>query len=141
MSPKAIVRTISTLVLALMLSACAAPRPGEAEIPDGAKVTHRAVFIGESYHDTVGTISLYQSDEPAVIVFEPNFKLPGVDDAVVALGRDGYRPDTGLGPLLRNNGRQAYAVPEHLRIERFNEVWLWSRDRNIPVGLARLVPI
>ena len=141
MSQMRLLRGLACALLVAIVSACASPRPGEAEIPDGAKVTHRAVFIGKSLHDTVGTISIYQSDQPAVVVLEPNFSLSGPNDAVIALGRNGYRPDTGLGPLLRTAGRQAYAVPEHLPIEGYNEVWLWSRGRDIPLGLARLVPI
>ena len=141
MRQKSLVRGLIAVVMALIVSACAGPRPGEAEIPDGAKVTHRAVFIGKNYHDAVGTISLYQSDQPAVIVLEPNFSLSGPKDAMVTLGRDGARANRGLGPLLRNSGRQAYAVPDGLRVEHYNELWLWSEGRGIPVGLARFVPI
>ena len=104
-------------------------------------MTHRAVFIGKELHDTQGTISLYQSQAYPVIVFEPNFKFQGSTDAVVALGRDGYEANTSLGDLFKNSGRQAYAVPEHLPIRKFNEVWLWNRREGIPLGIARLVPI
>lgn len=141
MGNRGVWRLLMAGLLAALVSACSDYRPGEAKIPDGATVTHRAVWIGESYHDTVGTISLYQSKDHPVIVFEPNFSLSGEKDAVVALGRNGYQADTSLGTLLRRNGRQAYAVPEHLQIERFNEVWLWSSRENIPLGLARLVPL
>ena len=72
----AIARTFVVLAL-VVVAACSKPlKPGEALVPDGATVTHRAVFIGESNHSTVGTISLYQSDEDPVIVFEPNFTCP-----------------------------------------------------------------
>lgn len=129
-------------ILALVLSACAsAPRPGEAHVPEGAVVTHRAVFIGTNNHDTMGTISLYQSRDYPVIVFEPNFSVSDPAGAVVALGTDGYRADTVLGALLRPAGRQAYALPPGLDIRRFNEVWLWSPAVDKPVGLARLTPI
>ena len=141
MPQKWLIRGVIAGLVALLVSACSMPRPGEAKIPDGAKVTHRAVFIGKNYHDAVGTISLYQSDEPAVIVLEPNFSLSGPKDAVVTLGRDGAPSKAGLGPLLRNSGRQAYAVPEGVRVELYNEVWLWSDTRGIPLGLARFVPI
>lgn len=136
-------RIFGVLVLAVVAACSPVPKPGEALVPDGATVTHRAVFIGESNHSTVGTISLYQSDEDPVIVFEPNFDLPDAPDAatVVALGRDGYRSDTILGNLLRNKGRQAYSIPQKHPIAKFNEVWLWSVTGDRPVGLARLTPI
>lgn len=138
-----IFRAVLLAALAGLIAACAEPprAPGDALLPEDARVTHRAVFIGKELHDTQGTISLYQSKENPVIVFEPNFKFQGSTDAVVALGRNGYQPSTALGSLLRNNGRQAYAVPKHLPITRFNEVWLWNRREGIPLGLARLIPI
>lgn len=136
------VRLILPILVAALLSACASGPPnGEAPIPGDAKVTHRAVFIGKTYHDTVGTISLYQSAEYPVIVFEPNFKLPNGKAAIIALGQNGYRKETSLGVLARAAGRQSYAVPKHLEINRFNEVWLWHNEKNIALGLARLTPI
>ena len=129
---------LCVLLVVALLSACAQPKPGEAEIPDGATVTHRAAFIGESNHDTTGTVSLYESDHLPVIVFEPNFDLGQQVDAIVALGRDGYRPEAFLGQLFRPAGRQAYAVPANLAINSFNEVWIWSSKTDSPLGLARL---
>ena len=134
------VRWLLPLVM-VVLAACAPLRPGEARIPDGAWISHRAVLIGKSDHDTVGTISLYQSDEYPVVVFEPNFRVTGVPDMIVALGTDGYRPDTALGALLRPSGQQAYAVPRTFDMQRFNEVWLWSPSADEPVGIARLTPL
>jgi hypothetical protein len=137
------VRGLLPLLLLVVFSACAGPpmRPGEARIPEGAWVSHRAVWIGESDHDTIGTVSLYQSREYPVIVFEPNFRVSAAPDAVVALGTDGYRADTVLGALLRPIGQQAYALPPGIDIRLFNEVWLWSPTADEPVGLARLTPI
>lgn len=139
----ALVRIFWVLMLISALSACAGsePRPGEARIPKGAVVTHRAVFIGTNNHDTTGTISLYQSPSHPVIVFEPNFSVSGVTGIIVALGADGYRADTVLGGLLRPSGSQAYALPAGLDLGQFNEVWLWSPYAGKPIGLARLTPI
>ena len=135
-------KKIAAMLVVAVLTACSPQvRPGEASIPDGARVTHRAVLIGESLHDTVGTISLYQSNEPAVVVFEPNFRFAAAPGTVVALGKNGYRPETVLGPLLRNHGRQAYSVPAHLKIPGFNEVWLWNTRDNQPLGLGRLTQL
>ena len=49
-------RIFAVLALAVVAACAPALKPGEALVPDGAKVTHRAVFIGESNHSTVGTI-------------------------------------------------------------------------------------
>ncbi|MEM7059346.1 MAG: hypothetical protein AAF557_17310 [Pseudomonadota bacterium] len=144
MSGLGFARIFGVLAIAI-LAGCAPPppKPGQAVVPDGATVTHRAVFIGESNHSTVGTISLYQSEQDPVIVFEPNFDLPDPPKSVtvVALGRNGYRSETILGALLRPTGRQAYSVPGRLGIEGYNEVWLWSLSGDRPVGLARLTPL
>ncbi|MFK7943584.1 MAG: DM13 domain-containing protein [Paracoccaceae bacterium] len=142
MQVQRILRVVLLTAFAGLMAACAQNRvPGDAQLPSDAKVTHRAVFIGKELHDTQGTISLYQSRAYPVIVFEPNFKFQGSTDAVVALGQDGYRANTALGALLRNNGRQAYAIPGDVPITKFNEVWLWNRREGKPLGLARLVPI
>ena len=136
------IRRLCMIAAVLAVAGCAtANRPGEARIPDDAKMTHRAVLIGSNYSDTVGTVSLYQSKAYPVVVFETNFKAPEISRAVVALGRDGYRAGTSLGALLRSQGRQAYAVPDHLRIDGYNEVWLWNTALDKAVGLARLTPI
>lgn len=135
-------RRISALAVLLLVAACATPpKPGEAKIPDDARVTHRAVWIGSSNHDTVGTISLYQSEEYPVVVFEKNFQFRAAPGTVVSLGQNGYRKDTSLGALLRNHGGQAYAVPQNIDISRYNEVWLWNTASNTPLGLARLTPL
>ncbi|MEO1493164.1 MAG: DM13 domain-containing protein [Pseudomonadota bacterium] len=135
-------RRMAALGAVLLVAACATPPvPGEAEIPEDARVTHRAVWIGESNHDTIGTISLYQSDQYPVVVFEQNFEFRAAPGTVVSLGRDGYRRGTSLGTLLRNQGGQAYAVPENIDISYYNEVWLWDPAGDKPLGLARLTPL
>ena len=128
-------------LLLVLLSACGPRLPGDARIPSGAWISHRAVFIGTNSHDTVGTVSLYQSRSYPVVVFEPNFRVSGAGETVVTLGTNGMRGETVLGTLVKPSGRQAYAVPRHFDMSRFNEVWLWSRSKGEPVGLARLTPI
>lgn len=135
-------RWIGLLALGVLMAACASQHgPGNARIPDGAKLTHRAVLIGKSNHDAVGTISVYQSDEPAVVVFEKNFLLNAAPGTTIALGRNGFREDTLISPLVRNTGRQSYAVPPHLEVRAFNEVWLWNPKTGKPVGIARLTQL
>ena len=125
----------------LVLSACATPKPGEAPIPSDAKVTHRAVIIGESNHDAVGTISLYQGRSANVLVFEPNFRLQGPKAPTVAFGRDGYEAGAKVANLVRNAGRQSYLAPPAIKVRRFNEVWIWHEQSGRPLGLGRLTPI
>lgn len=133
---------IAVVLAGIWLSACAGPpKPGEAAIPDGARVTHRAVLIGESNHDAVGTVSLYQTREAGVLVFEPNFSLKAPKGAVVAFGRDGYEASARVAKLVRNAGRQSYLVPPRLKISGFNEIWLWHEKSGLPLGLGRLTPI
>ena len=132
---------LAVLAVMTLLAACATPKPGEAVIPDGAQVTHRAVLIGESNHDARGTISLYQAGDAGVLVFEPNFRLEGPVGSVITLGRDGYKAKAKVAELVRNAGRQSYLVPPELPIARFNEVWLWHEPSERPVGLGRLTPI
>lgn len=132
---------IAVLAALASLSACATHKPGEAEIPEGAQVTHRAVLIGESNHDARGTISLYQTNDAGVIVFEPNFRLEAPAGAVIAFGQNGYKAKARVAELVRNAGRQSYLVPRELPISRYNEVWLWHEQSARPLGLGRLTPI
>jgi len=131
-------------VIALIALAACAPGSNVPEdgIPEGAQLTHRAVFIGKNNHLTEGTVSLYQAAEPAVLVFEPNFALPDVTGKpVIALGWNGYRSDAIVATLERMSGRQVYPLPKNLRRYRFNEIWLWNPQRNEPIGLALLTPL
>ena len=129
------------LLSLLLVAACATAKPGEAPIPSDAKVTHRAVIIGESNHDARGTISLYQGRSASVLVFEPNFQLSGPQSPTVAFGRDGYEAGAKVGNLVRNSGRQSYLVPPGIQLRRFNEVWIWHEKSGKPLGLGRLTPI
>lgn len=136
------VRAISVLCLVVLAGCASAPEKPRSDIPDGAQLTHRAVFIGKSNHLTEGTVSLYQAADPAVIVFEPNFKLSdNIAAPVVALGWNGFRSDAIVGTLNSKQGRQVFQVPKKLRRYRFNQVWLWNTKRNEPVGLALLTPM
>ena len=129
------------LIALWLVAACVAEVPGNAHIPSDAKMTHRAVLIGESNHEAVGTISLYQSQQANVLVFESNFRLIGPKAPTVAFGRDGYEAAAKVGKLVRNSGRQSYRVPSSIQLRRFNEIWLWHEQTGRPLGLGRLTPI
>ncbi|MEM9063059.1 MAG: hypothetical protein AAGD13_21565 [Pseudomonadota bacterium] len=136
------VTKIALAIGLLALAACVqAPKPGNAPIPDGARVTHRAVLIGESNTDAVGTVSLYQAPDAGVVVFEPNFRMSAPTGAVIAFGRDGYRPDTRIAKLVRNAGRQSYSIPPNIRPSGYNEIWIWNEKVGQPLGLGRLTPV
>lgn len=140
MAYRMLLRWFAVMGLLVAVAHCAPlQRQGDVAIPDDARLTHRAVFIGESNHDTVGTVSVYRSGKPAYLVFEPNFRMTRAPGTVIAFGLDGYQPETVIGELVRMRGRQSYALPTDLRVRDFNEVWLWDAKADKPLGLARLV--
>lgn len=128
-------------LIAILLAACAGREAvqGEATLPDGARVTHRAVLIGTNHHRTVGTITLYDTGTTPIVVFEPNFRTAGTRNVWIRLGRNGEVTGPPVVPLARTAGRQAYVLPEEAH--RFNEIWLWQVTDDSPIGRALLTPL
>ncbi|MCB1403372.1 MAG: DM13 domain-containing protein, partial [Rhodobacteraceae bacterium] len=67
-----------------------------------------------------------------------DFAFDGAPDPKVALGQDGYRKDTLLGPLRSETGAQSYALPEGLDPAAYNEIWIWCERFDVPLGVATL---
>ena len=134
------VRRLPQLLAALLLLATAgcAFFDFEPVLPDDAVQSHRGVWIGKSYQDTVGSVSVHRAEDDALILIEENFSIPRASNVIVALGRDGYQPAAVVGTLRRPVGRQVFRIPEELRNTGYNEIWLWDSMFNRPVGLARL---
>lgn len=124
--------------LLLVAGACALFEPS---VPADAVQSHRGIWIGKSNIDTVGSVSVHRTGDGTLILIEDTFEMPPVGSVIVGLSRDGRRPEAGLGSLRRIRGRSIYRVPDDLRIEDFNEVWLWDTDLGRPVGVARLVKV
>ncbi|MEM9631356.1 MAG: DM13 domain-containing protein [Pseudomonadota bacterium] len=92
-------------------------------------------FSGRSNHVTTGKAELTAS---SVVLFN-DFSLDGAPDARVGLGRNGkYDAGTDLGALKNLKGKQSYRVKNGVNVSNYNEIYIWCRKFNVPLGVAKL---
>ena len=92
-------------------------------------------FSGRSNHVTTGKTELSGNS----VVLQSNFSLDGAPDPRVGLGKNGkYDPKTDLGALKKLTGKQSYRVGGGIDTSNYNEVYIWCRKFNVPLGVAKL---
>lgn len=91
-------------------------------------------FTGASDHKTSGTVEIADGK----VNLLDDFSFDGAPDPKVALGRDGFLPETLMAPLKSNSGASSYEIPAGLKPEDYNEVWIWCEQYNVPLGVAKL---
>ena len=104
------------------------------------KVTGKGTFVGASNHVTTGGASIVKTaGGGAVIILDRNFSLDGAPDPRVGLGTSGkYDSATDSGKLGLLKGLQAFVVPAGVDISKYNEVYVWCRKANVPLGVAKI---
>lgn len=117
------------LVLSMASVAVAAP---------ASKVLATGQFEGRSDHVVTGTVSILRIGDAVLVVLGPDFSLDGAPDPKVALGKDGYDPNTLLTLLESKDGAQVYVLPRSVRVADYNEVWIWCEKFGVPLGVAPL---
>jgi len=91
-------------------------------------------FSGRSNHVTTGKTELSSNN----VVLQSNFSLDGAPDPRVGLGKNGkYDPKTDLGALKKLKGKQSYKIGG-IDTSKYNEVYIWCRKFNVPLGVAKL---
>ena len=97
-------------------------------------------FKGASKHVTTGGVSIEKTaDGATTVVLGKDFSLDGAPDPRVGFGNNGkFASSTDLGKLVKLNGRQTYVVPANIDASKFNEVYIWCRKFNVPLGVAKL---
>ena len=116
---------------AFLLTAVAAQAQEVAVVKQGS-------FEGRSRHVTTGSAAIVEQDGAHFVSLGRDFAFDGAPDPKVALGQDGYRKDTLLGPLRSDAGAQSYALPEGLDPAAYNEIWIWCERFDVPLGVATL---
>ena len=91
-------------------------------------------FTGSSGHTTTGTAEIADGK----VNLLADFTFDGAPDPKVALGRDGYDPNTLMGLLTSNSGASSYTIPAGIDASQYNEVWIWCEQYNVPLGVAKL---
>lgn len=126
---------LRTLVSGLAVSLV--PLPAALRAQDFT-VVKQGRFAGASGHDTSGAAAIVEQGGRHFVSLGTDFAFDGAPDPKMALGADGYRADTLLGPLQSNDGAQSYPLPDALDPAEFNEVWLWCEEFDVPLGRAAL---
>ncbi|CTQ51587.1 Electron transfer DM13 [Roseibium album] len=92
-------------------------------------------FSGRSNHVTTGKAELSGNK----VVLKSDFSLDGAPDARVGLGRNGkYDANADLGALKNLTGKQSYRVGSGIDTADYDEVYIWCRKFNVPLGVAKL---
>jgi hypothetical protein len=127
-------RILSTLAIAAV-AAFTFVMPASADT-----VAATGSFTGASDHITTGGVSVIKtSDGGAVVILDSNFSLDGAPDPKVGFGIDGkYVAASDLGELTNKDGLQAYVVPASVKVDDFNEVYIWCEQFAVPLGVAAL---
>lgn len=97
--------------------------------------TRSGNFSGRSDHITTGKTELSGNS----VVLASDFSLDGAPDPRVGLGKNGkFDPSTDLGALKKLTGKQSYKVGNGINTSDYNEVYIWCRKFNVPLGVAKL---
>lgn len=92
-------------------------------------------FSGRSNHVTTGKAELAGNR----VILQSNFSFDGAPDARVGLGRNGkYDSSTDLGALKKLTGKQSYRIGNSVDTASYNEIYIWCRKFNVPLGVAKL---
>jgi len=98
-------------------------------------VGRSGIFEGRSRHDTSGGATL----DGGTIKLHADFILDSGPDPIVGLGKDGaWDPDSYAGDLASLNGAQEYSLPASINAGDYNEVYIWCRAADVPLGIAKL---
>jgi hypothetical protein len=135
--------TAALLACATLVSACGgAERPAPAAAPvaatPGERVTAAGTFIGESGHVSSGGVEVVNRGGQWIIRLGADFKLDGGPDPKVALGKNGFRPESILASLGALNGAQEYALKPGLDIGNYTQVYIWCEEFAVPLARADL---
>lgn len=101
--------------------------------------TVSGTFRGASRHTTAGGVTVVTKDGRTVISLASDFVLDSGPDPVVGLGKDGrYDPKSFSGALAKLKGAQEYTLPDGVDASAYNEVYIWCRAADVPLGIADL---
>lgn len=121
----------ATIVFGFLLTANAAAA--------GSHVVGEGQFTGASNHVTSGKVTVESTGSGKVVELQSDFSFDGAPDPRVGFGKGGtYDPESDLGALTANAGEQAYQVPASIDPAQYDEVYIWCRKFNVPLGVAKI---
>ena len=100
-----------------------------------ASTTRKGMFSGRSRHETKGWVEVTDR----TVALQRDFSLDRAPDPVVGLGNNGrYDPATFMGELVSKKGASSYAIPDGIDASAYNEVYIWCRAADVPLGIAKI---
>lgn len=137
---------MTAVALALLAGGCLESAPAPTPLPPRAShavtglETATGSFTGASGYDTRGTASVFWTGSEWVVSLGSDFHHGGSPSPSVGLGTNGvYDPASRLGPLKAPSGEQVYPLAPGLDIGDYFQVYIWSDELSVPVGIADLV--
>jgi hypothetical protein len=127
-----LIKSVAAMILALSMLSFSNFTLADETIASGK-------FKGASGHATSGSVSIVKTSSGLQVVLGDDFKFDGAPDAKVGFGKNGkYDGKSQLDILRSNNGQQTYAVPTSLNIEGYDEVYIWCKQYNVSLGVAKI---
>jgi hypothetical protein len=105
---------------------------------DEAQVVAKGKFEGRSDHVVSGTVTILKAITGFVVRLESDFRLDDAPDPKLGFGKKGYKPDSQFSVLKSKTGQQTYKIPASIDPLRYDELWVWCEEFNVPLGVARL---
>ena len=100
-----------------------------------AATARKGMFSGRSRHVTTGWVEVTDS----TVALQRDFSLDRAPDPVVGLGNNGeYDPSTFMGELKSKKGASSYSIPAGVDASAYNEVYVWCRAADVPLGIAKI---
>ncbi len=100
------------------------------------KVIFTSQFEGRSDHTVTGKVSIVETESGFIVRLEEDFVLDGAPDPKVALGKDGFQEETLVDSIIQTKGLQEYILSEDIDPNKYNEIYIWCEQFNVPLGVA-----
>lgn len=117
----------------------AAARSASAKHHAHGQQTAHGSFHGASKHVTTGSVGVFRDGNHWVVSLAEDFSFDGAPAPRVGLGKNGqYDPHTQIAALQSDHGAQTYVLPAGVDVGKYDEVYIWCEQFNVPLGVAKL---
>lgn len=107
-----------------------------------ADSARKGAFTGLSNHITTGAVSVVKKGDKTVVVLGKDFSFDGAPDPKLAFGTNGkYVKGTIIQKILPKEnwtGASEHVVPAGIDVSKFDEVYVWCEQFNVPLGVAKI---
>lgn len=125
-------KSFTTLVIALTMSVFSVCASADEVITTGT-------FAGASNHATTGSVSIVKTADGLNVVLGADFSFDGAPDPKVGFGTSGkYDGASQLSDLQADSGEQTYPIPESVTVGDYDEIYIWCKKYNVPLGVAKI---